>query len=222
MSVMTQGFIYLLCVCIGIAIGAFANSRRKSQGTTLEARQPAEPQPPVETQARIEVQPPAGKDTSLAKEGETRLLSAWRTIDGRLWLEMDEQRLETKEALQSGQRQRLVNIMLDLRPWLSTETEAAPPPVDQPAAVIPDKRTAEEVKTLPVFKSILEQIDEILQVKLEASPYKARKIQLIEGPGGAVIIKDGLNRFDGIDSVPDPLIRELIRQSVKEWENSLK
>jgi hypothetical protein len=222
MSVTTQIFIYLIFVCIGVAIGAFANSRRKSRGATLEAGQPAEPQPPVETQAQVEGQPSAGKDSSLAKEGEAHLLSAWKTIDGRLWLEMDGQRLEWKEALQSRQRQRLVNIMLDLRPWLSTEAEAAPPPVVRPSVVAPDKRTTEDVKTLPIFKSILEQIDDILQVKLEASAYKARKIQLVEGPGGTVIIKDGLNRFEGIEAVPDPLIQELIRQSVKDWEKGSK
>jgi formamidopyrimidine-DNA glycosylase len=144
-------------------------------------------------------------------------------------------RLEDKDALQAEQRQRLITVVLDLRPWLeaarpSSPAAAADPVTSQqmiqPSTVVsPDKpkgKVVEGVKPTPILKSIVEQIDDVLQVKILASPFKDRKIGLEEGPGGTVIVKDGINRYEGVDAVPDPEIKALIRQAVAEWEKGSK
>lgn len=69
--------------------------------------------------------------------------------------------------------------------------------------------------------SIVAQIDKILQSKLEDLHLDDRGIRLIEGPDQSIVIEIGLNRYTEIDAVPNESIRQLIRQSVAEWENSL-
>ena len=161
-------------------------------------------------------------------EGDAEILRAWRTLSGKLWLEMDGTRLNDTEALNPDQRRGLVNMLRDLRPWLENSQPVTPPAVVPPSLVVPavpavvpvkkGKKDAEPVKPEPVLKSIVEQIDDVLQARLPSSPFKDRDLHLTEGPGGIVLVKDGLKKFEGIDAVPEPEIQTLIRQAVAEWE----
>jgi hypothetical protein len=62
------------------------------------------------------------------------------------------------------------------------------------------------------------QIDQILQDRLVETPLAGRGIQLQESPEGGVIVWVGLQRFEGIDAVPDPEVKTAIRQAVEAWE----
>ena len=169
--------------------------------------------------------PPAGpsKDEPFpSPDGEIEVLRAWRTSAGKLGLEMDGQRIEGKEMLQPEQRRRLVNLLLDLRPWLETAPDS--PPVqtiqERPAKPPIPTTTAKPAVEQPAVAafSIVAQIDEILQDRLVGTPLAGRGIQLQESPEGGVIVSVGLQCFDGIDAVLDPQVKAAIRQAVAEWE----
>ncbi len=234
MSTSANIFLYFIVLMFGAAIGGLIERALKGRSRA---------RPPLPT-----------TKNNLAEEGDVEVLGAWRTGGNKVWLEMDGKRLDDKEALLPEQRQRLLGLVLDLRPWLETVRPAAPEPATSPQpvqSVAPEpatapqpiqsatsepvvavqpvqtkntisKLTVEENPPTPVLDSIIEQINKILQVKLSTSVFKDRGIRLIEGPGGIVIIKDGLNRYEGVETVPDPEVKALIQQAVSEWEKGTK
>jgi hypothetical protein len=212
-------FLFLVIFCIGAAIGGLIERALKGRS--------------------IPPQPPSNKNT-LAGEDDVEVFSAWRTRSNKVWLSMDGTRLNDKAALQPGQYQRLLNLVLDLRPWLESGRPATPKPdstqqpihpatptpgVFQPAVQAKKKNGApagEAVEPAPSLDSIIKQIDKVLQARLATSAFKDRGIRLVEGPGGIVIVKDGINRYEGVDAIPDPEIKTLIQQAVAEWEKGPK
>ena len=155
-------------------------------------------------------------------EGEIEVLRAWRTNTGKLDLEMDGQRIEGKERLQPEQHRRLVNLLLELRPWLGAAPDSplARPGQEQPARPpIPAKTKEPKVEQPAVAPfSIVAQIDQILQDGLAGTPLAGKGIHLQESPEGGVIVWVGLQRFEGVDAVLDPQVKAAIRQAVEAWE----
>lgn len=223
LSLTTLIFLFVVCLCGGIAIGAMFGRAKKS-----------EPEPQDEKKQQETELPPPPK--SLANEEDVEILRAWRDRGESLWLEMDGKRLENKNALDASQKKRLLKLVLDLRPWLDVppaattsaapaprpQVQETPSPASRPSIFSPRPPKAgvksEEEKPKVSLKSIVEQIDEVLQQKLAGTVFESREIRLVEGAGGAVIVQIKNDRFEGIDAVPDAEIRGLIRQAVAEWE----
>ncbi len=70
------------------------------------------------------------------------------------------------------------------------------------------------------MKSLAEQVDEILQEKLLAlrdSPLGEKKIRLLDLPGGGLVVMVGMNKYDGVDAVPDEDVRAILHEAVDEW-----
>ncbi|MEI8131702.1 MAG: hypothetical protein WCG34_04665, partial [Leptolinea sp.] len=84
-----------------------------------------------------------------------------------------------------------------------------PPPKPAP------KPAAEPAKKV---KSMVEQIDDILQEVIQKSEKPDRKIRLVEEPREGVIVWVANEHYIGIDAVPDPIVKDLIRTAVKEWD----
>ncbi len=173
------------------------------------SRQPVQMLPPPEPR------PAQSIDPSVVQAG-------W-SGDGRIWLEMNGVHVVNRGELNPEQQKRLAALVQSLSPWVEAvkPVESVPTPV--PAASrktkAAEKKEAPAAPT-PAMESIIQQINRVLQAKLAASAFKDRGVQLLEGPGGAVIVEDGLNSYEGIDSVPDDEIKTLIRASVSEWEKS--
>ena len=219
----TPYFLYFIFLCLGASIGALVQRAQNRR----HASPPAQPAAPAK-----ETAPEAAPANKLAVEGDVEILRAWRASSGKIWLEMDARRLEVKEDLQPDQRRRLVSTLVDLRPWLeNAPVPAAAVPVPDvplqpvPAAVPalkvvkPAKPELKESKPALVLKSIVEQIDDVLQEKLEQEgPFKGRDLHLLEGTGGMVLVKDGIKKYEGIEAVPEAEIQVFIRQAVSDWE----
>lgn len=69
-------------------------------------------------------------------------------------------------------------------------------------------------------KSIVAQIDAILQQKLEGSVFENRGIRLVELPEEGMVVMVGLDKYKDVENVPNKEIRKLIHEAVEEWEES--
>ena len=99
--------------------------------------------------------------------------------------------------------------------------EAAPNPRRagiSPVNILVRALDAEVRKKPLVFKSIAGQIDDVLQEKLAGTPLEKRGIHLVDLPDQSVGVTIGLDKFEGVDNVPDEEVRGLIREAVSEWE----
>lgn len=223
LSTTTTIFLFVVCLCGGIIIGTMFGRARK-----------APPEAPDEQ--KVEKKEPVPAPKSLARPGETEILRAWRDEADEIWLEMDGRRLETKDDLQAEHKKKLLKLVLDLRPWLDTAATPAPRPQVQeaphpaesaprPSLFAPRPPKAEknvvaldEEKPKVSLKSIVEQIDDVLQEKLAGTVFSSHEIRLREGPGGEVMVQIGIQKYPGVEAVPNPEIQALIRQAVAEWE----
>ncbi|MEJ2746406.1 MAG: hypothetical protein P8183_00580 [Anaerolineae bacterium] len=86
-------------------------------------------------------------------------------------------------------------------------------------AKIPEESfTAQEAaKKRPL--SVAEQIDEILQKHIAAQPEMAgRSVHLVQNPAGGILIEVDGKKFGKPGEIPEPLIQQLIKRAVKEWD----
>jgi hypothetical protein len=98
---------------------------------------------------------------------------------------------------------------------VSTGTKAnAPIP-----APVQDKPAAASLLQPAIPRSIVEQVDDILQEKLAAHPGPIPSIKLVEDPYEGVIVWVNQTKYVGIESVTDPTVRTLIRSAAVEWEH---
>lgn len=69
-------------------------------------------------------------------------------------------------------------------------------------------------------KSIVMQIEDILQDMIATGPMANRVIHLFEDPLRGVMVSVGSQTYEGIDNVPDQDVKATIRAAVAEWEKS--
>ena len=137
----------------------------------------------------------------------------------------------------------LTNLEKDLQVWLNVPPVEATPTTAQVVMPDQDPVRSEDVQQktsfnpLKIFgdaltpkkksgidqqdQSIVAQIDQILQSKIEGTNLEDKGIRLVEGPDQGMLIEVGLNKYTDIEAVPDGEVRQLIRISVAEWERNL-
>jgi hypothetical protein len=135
-------------------------------------------------------------------------------------------------------RKRMIDLMVMLRPWIEPpgavakvgasiaagSAPTAPPTrtamptttqaVDEPTAPSPAAPAAPS----PLTMSLVQQIDQVLQMRLAGTPLASRGIRLAEAPHGGAIVFIGQTQYDGVDKVADPEIQGAIRSAIAEWE----
>ncbi len=70
----------------------------------------------------------------------------------------------------------------------------------------------------PEFKSIANQINDILQEMIVDTPFDARGITVNDAPDHGVMVTLDGEKYPGVKDVPDEEVRNLIRSAVVEWE----
>ena len=108
----------------------------------------------------------------------------------------------------------------------STPIPSTPKPTPQPIAretpapgMTKPTTSEKEERSAPPATGIVGQIDSILQTRLAGTPLEGRGIYLSNSPEGGVIVNVGLQKFNGIDEVPDPEIKAALRAAITAWEN---
>lgn len=182
------------------------------------------------------------------RETHTALLRIWRSTDGRLLIELRGRILTEVRQATTAQRLELESVMDQWLRWLGVNLEISKsdqepmPPVFQPAqpsappapAIMP-QAVAESLPPQDIAgaisnlgkakpekaggpKTMVEQIDEILQELVSRSAFSQRSVKITQDVReGIVVWLDG-GRYPGMDSVPDPDIKNMIRAAAAEWE----
>ena len=94
-----------------------------------------------------------------------------------------------------------------------------PSPASQPAPpkpTVPAPKKDDKPATAPT--SMVGQINAILQLRIANTKLAEQGVTMIESPSGGVFVYIGLNKFEGIDAVPDEDVKAAIRAAIAEWE----
>jgi hypothetical protein len=101
--------------------------------------------------------------------------------------------------------------------------DVTPAPVEEvppaPVSDIPELDDAEEDEEAKML-SVVDEVNNILQRKLIGSPLAGKGIHLMENHNNEIRFWVGLNSYNDVEDIPDPEVRKIIDESVKEWERN--
>ncbi len=224
----------LLALLAGWAIGFFDSNLRtekkikQAEDSARAAIQAAEKRLEEERE-KLAALPPASPDDP----GLLRLKSQNNTLS----LELDGVPLQPA-AVTLQQRKRLIELLNLIRPWVEGKPipphPSTPPPTASPAASLPPQPPSQPVrpaaavkpapaapsteKPKPPSTSIVEQINDILQARIAGTALESPGIVLLESATGSVLVYVGINKYEGVDEVPDEAVKAAIRAAIAEWE----
>ncbi len=151
-----------------------------------------------------------------------KILSFWKEPQsGKLLVHIDENWFENTSQMTPGERVLFERILREGALWLDMVLSKAKMAVkEDPVPQPPLQSTPISIQTeAPARKkSIVEQIDDILQELIVKTPLKDQKIRLSEMYNKGVVVWIGQNYYEGIDGVPDEQVKSLIKMAVKKWE----
>ncbi|MBT3713802.1 MAG: hypothetical protein HOG15_10670 [Anaerolineae bacterium] len=182
--------------------------------------------------------------TSLADDGseavasqvrvlEPEVLAVFERLSGALKLRIDGEIVEYKSDISTEQQKRLINLVVSLRPWIegtTKEEKTTPLPADAKISTLQESKYLGEEPEVPIEidpelenvafanLSMVEQIDRVLQKKLQGHPLEKRGIALRSALDGSLLVRVGLEEYEWIDEIPDQPIQDIIREAIAEWE----
>ena len=149
-------------------------------------------------------------------------------------LKLDREPLRQPDRLEPAQRERLISLIVKLRPWIQNKPDSsAPKPQPRPTRSAPQPAPTSAKTDLPSQPvetpnipddleysklNLVGQIDWILQRKLENHPLKAKKIRLENTLTGGMRFCVGDETFEFIDEIPYPDVKAIIEEARSEWE----
>lgn len=236
-----SGFIFVIfgCVIFGFVGGAaitywWSQREKRHQPDNLPLAAPA-PGPEV-TPAPIPQPTHAAPLAQLWQDKE----------NGDLNVEMDSRSYEKAAQLSPEERARMVEILRDWVTWLGFNLPAQPTPPAPAAAPAPEPTLAPVPAAAPVIsrpvpvsaatpvasapiaesekktpqrpKSMVEQVDDILQEMQTDLPINTARIKLMENTQHGIVAWIGLEHYNGIENIPNEEARQLVKRAVAEWE----
>jgi hypothetical protein len=214
-------------VAIAVAVGAmffgYFFGLFEGRGQGYKKRQAEEPE--MKERERVSEPPPPAPS---APSDEVSVLDVSMDSAGKLRLKLEGQRIEAS-TISPEQRKRIIAVLTQMRPFLeaSTQTPTPPPTAPRPAPVTTPSPLSKPVsapvkakdESVAAPQSIVEQIDTILQSQMAGTPLMERGIRLQESPEGGVIVWVGMEKFEGVNEVPDEQIQAAIRAAIGVWED---
>ena len=103
---------------------------------------------------------------------------------------------------------------------LISREEAARQPITVPTMDIMAQfryLRAQEKKPQIKIKSVMEEIDEILQAKIAGTPLAKQGVKITETTHGALFWLDGRS-YEGVDEIPDAEARAAVQAAIQEWD----
>lgn len=206
--------VWLIGYLLGLLEASFKESAKQDP---LDNETPARKKENGENDSRVkEAAPPL----------ETEVVAIYERISGAFKVRLDGKMIEYADNLKPEERERLLSILVKMRPWVEKPKEAEPHSVGQDIGTAPTaiklgkSEKVEEALAEMAFRdlSMREQIDYLLQKKLEGHPLAGRGICLGSSPSGGVVFQIGLEKYEWLDEIPDPAIREIIQAAITEWE----
>jgi len=205
-------FIVLFALAIGFFLGLFLLSLDTPLSRSLTKKE--EPSPDQVDQD------PAGQSLPEVRKpspDSQLILRVWREEGKSPVFDLDGKYLE-KDQLPSDILN-LITVQEDESP------EPEPPPAAEvlppPVEVIPDIEDEDEDEIdEEKMLSVVDEVNDILQKKLVGSPLAGKGIHMMENHNKEIRFWVGLDSFDDVEEIPDPGVRQIIDESVKEWERN--
>jgi len=102
-------------------------------------------------------------------------------------------------------------------PVIAPPPQSASQPISSRPLQDPTSKKKDEPESVPT--SIVGQINMVLQKSIANTPLASRGISLMESTTGGVNVYIGVQRYEGVDDVPDEEVKSAIRAAIAEWEN---
>lgn len=158
---------------------------------------------PVMDESDVEAEPgPTAATVNLRQDPGT----------GRLVVEVEGRTFSSAQDLRdSDQWKQVAPILRDTVAWLTLADSR------QDEQQEPSEPGTPEIALSPAL-SMVEQINLILERKLNRGEISTRAVRLVEGADGSIRVYIGVNSYS-IDEVPDAEVEHLIHEAVAEWES---
>jgi len=87
---------------------------------------------------------------------------------------------------------------------------------DKPATSVPSKKKDDKSEAAPT--TMVGQINAILQLNIANTPLASQGITMTESLSGGVTVYVGVNKYEGVEDVPNEDVKAAIRAAITEWE----
>ena len=233
MNVSTVIIIAILCLAIGYIAGLLVSSLVGNQtNPEIQTENPEIEKASTPLATTLSAETLSTSSNPLANSAQQvppfDQAHFWRDRPGGpLQIGLDGKSFSKASSLTPGQQKRLVVWVTDIQAWLGISSSNRMGANKKDNAVnssyetqkVETRLDANPKPSLPLaHKSIVSQIDEILQDQISGTALAGRRIKLTEAPGQGVTVWIGLAQFQGIDAVADAEVVAAIRHAVNTWE----